>query len=112
MTDPNLEELLYQALRPMPCLCRRAHYNGPVVDKCRRCVAVDAYELKQARRAIVQTTLVSEVALRRKFSPRLWSRAESDAWHRNIPNIDAAFEALLAAPGCEPPTSHNQESVP
>lgn len=60
MTDLNLEELLYQALRPMPCLCRRAHYNGPIVDKCRRCIAVDAYELKIARRSIVQTPKVAQ----------------------------------------------------
>jgi hypothetical protein len=55
MTELDLEDLLYSALKPMPCTCRRAHYNGPVVVKCRRCVACAAYELKVAQRSIVQT---------------------------------------------------------
>ena len=59
MTPLDLETLLYRALVTMPCTCRSAHYNGPIVEKCRRCVACAAYELKAAQRAIVQTPSVA-----------------------------------------------------
>jgi len=33
---------------------------------------------------------------REAIHPRNWSRPMSEAWHRNIPNVDAAFSAVIA----------------
>jgi hypothetical protein len=37
------------------------------------------------------------VNLRQAFNPRIWSREMSDAWHKALPDTQAAFEALLKA---------------
>lgn len=36
-------------------------------------------------------------ALKAAFSPRRWTKEQNQAWHENIPNLQSAFEALLAA---------------
>lgn len=35
-------------------------------------------------------------ALEKALNPRFWSSAQSAAWHRNIPDVQAAFDALRA----------------
>jgi hypothetical protein len=32
--------------------------------------------------------------LEKALNPRQWSREQSDAWHRAIPDVQAAFDAL------------------
>ena len=31
------------------------------------------------------------------MSPRFWSKEQMEAWHRNIPSIQTAFDALVEA---------------
>lgn len=33
--------------------------------------------------------------LKEIFNPRLWNQEQSEAWHKNIPNVQKAFEQLL-----------------
>lgn len=51
---------------------------------------------KERAAAIVQS-YNSHAALVAALSPRMWTREMSDAWHRNIPDVQAAFAALLKA---------------
>ena len=37
--------------------------------------------------------------LKRCLNPRLWTQSMSDAWHKAIPDLQAAFEALSKEPG-------------
>lgn len=46
-------------------------------------------------KAIRQAENDTQMALRAKLSPRFWTREMSDAWHRKIPDVQAAFDAIL-----------------
>jgi hypothetical protein len=43
------------------------------------------------------------LALEEALTPRLWTHEMSEAWHRNIPDVHKAFEALLAVARGRPP---------
>lgn len=35
--------------------------------------------------------------VQRMMSPRFWKQAQNEAWHKNIPDVQKAFEELLKA---------------
>jgi len=40
-------------------------------------------------------TKIKYLKLTSAFDPRMWTKDQSDAWHKNIPDFQKAFQALL-----------------
>ena len=43
-------------------------------------------------------------SLAARIRPRAWTREMHDAWHRALPDVPAAFDALILAMRPKPPT--------
>lgn len=61
--------------------------HGQLARACRVC------ELERELAAVT----AERDALRAAFTPRGWTRAQSDAWHRALPDTERAFRALHEA---------------
>jgi hypothetical protein len=63
---------------------------------CKECIAALRLELDAANKAGA-AALIDVQQLRLVLNPRFWTRQQNDAWHRNIPNMQKAFDALRDA---------------
>ena len=50
--------------------------------------------------------------LRSLLNPRMWTKEMHDEWHRKIPDVQAAFDALRGVPNAKLSTGQQREEEP